>query len=528
VSTARTLPVWRGFDGFTRRHFAAPVPGPVDVLVVGAGIAGLVTALVLLREGRRVLVVDRQGLGAGETLRTTAHLASALDDRFHHLAKVHGADGARLAAASHAAAIDWIEDFLGGDSAACGFRRIPGYLFAHDGDPGELRRELDAATDAGLHARLLEDGLPELPGLGPVLAFEHQARVDIDALLARLADAVLALDGRFALGDVVAVKGGATPTATLRTGETLHAGAIVLASNVPFHERVPVHTKQAPYRTYVVAGEVGSARIPDALIWDNLEAYHYVRLVEDRERPGTQLVMVGGEDHKTGQDQDPTAFVRLQAWTRERFPGVGEFRHGWSGQVLEPADGLGFIGRDPGGEDNVYVITGDSGNGITHGTLGGMLVADLVQGRGNPWAALYDPQRKVRDSSEWLHENANVGAQYADWVRPGEIADASGLAPGQGAVVRRGIHRIAVYRNGEGELRAFSARCTHMGCAVRWSPQEKSWDCPCHGSRFDVQTGAVLNGPAHAPLTPVPLDEVPGADGAGARDGHEPAPQRPS
>jgi glycine/D-amino acid oxidase-like deaminating enzyme/nitrite reductase/ring-hydroxylating ferredoxin subunit len=524
VSTARTLPVWRALDAYAG-HFLPPSPHRVDVLVVGAGIAGLVTAVSLLREGRRVVVVDRQGLGAGETLRTTAHLASALDDRFHHLARLHGRDGARLAAASHAAAIDWIEAFLGADARASGFRRIPGYLFAHDGDPAELQRELEAATGAGLDVRYLEQGLPALQALGPVLEFDHQARVDIDALLARLMDAALGLGGRFVLGEVAALEGGAAPVATLRGGEAIHASAIVLASNVPFHERVPIHTKQAPYRTYVVAGEVGSAAIPDALIWDNLEDYHYVRLVEDRERPGTQLVMVGGEDHKTGQDQDPTAFVRLQAWTRARFPGVGEFRYGWSGQVLEPSDGLAFIGPDPGGEDNVYVITGDSGNGITHGTLGGLLVTDLVQGRGNPWAELYDPRRRARDAGEWLHENANVGAQYGDWLRGGEVADASELAPGQGAILRRGIHRIAVYRNGNGDLRAFSARCTHMGCAVRWSPQEKSWDCPCHGSRFDVQTGAVLNGPAHEPLAPVALDEVPGADAGAERQGSVPAPR---
>lgn len=503
MGSAHTHPVWEPFPE-TGEHLDHP-PGDVapDVLVVGAGVAGAVTALRLAQDGRNVVVIDREGPGAGETLRTTAHLASALDDRFYHLARWHGADGARLAAQSHAAAIDWIEAFVDGREGGCGFRRVPGYLFPYDGDDRRIRRELDAARAAGLEVEYLEDGVPGVPAMRPALRFAHQARIDMDAYLRALVEAAQGLGVRFFRAEATQVEGGARPVARLKDGGKVSAGAIVIATNVPFHERVAVHTKQAAYRTYVVAGRIPADSVPDALLWDDGDPYHYVRLLPGRGGDGDALLIVGGEDHKTGQDEDPTTYVRLQAWTRDVFPAVTEFVYDWSGQIIEPNDGLAFIGRDPGGEDNVYVVTGDSGNGITHGTLAGLLLADLVADRANPWAALYDPKRKMfRGIGEWLRENANVAAQYADWIGGGDIRSLHELAPGEGAVLRHGLHRVAVYRTGEGALCAHDARCTHLGCAVRWSATEKSWNCPCHGSRFDAHTGAVLNGPAVRPLAP--------------------------
>src|SRR5690606_803741 len=171
------------------------------------------------------------------------------------------------------------------------------------------------------------------------------------------------------------------------------------------------------------------------------------------------------------------------------------------------ADGLAFIGADP-HHDNVWLITGDSGNGMTHGTPGGLLVADLVQGRDNPWSALYDPGRQpVRAGGEWVRGNAHAVRRRRARVRPAHVSKVEEIAPGTGAVLRRGLHRVAVYRAGDGSLHAHSARCTHMGCVVRWSGEEKSWDCPCHGSRFEARTGVVLNGPANAPLEPYALED---------------------
>ncbi|HEY0504798.1 MAG TPA: FAD-dependent oxidoreductase [Lysobacter sp.] len=503
MSTGKTLPLWDSLSAFNDANFVAALPpADADVVVVGAGVAGLSIALCCAQEGRGVLVIDRQGAGEGESLRTTAHLASALDDRFHKLAQWHGHDGARGAAESHAGAIDWIEDLCSATPDGCGFKRVPAYLFAHDGDVKPLRREFDAAAEAGLDVAWIDNGIPGLPRLGPALRYGHQARVDMGRYLRALAEACRQHGVRFARGNATQAQGGARPTLVV-DDRTLHANVLAIASNVPFHERVAVHTKQAAYRTYVIAGPYEGTAVPDALLWDDGDPYHYVRLAESGD--GTRMLVVGGEDHKTGQDHDAARYVHLQEWARRHLPGASQFTHAWSGQVLEPADGLAFIGADPGGEENVYVVTGDSGNGVTHGTLGGLIIADLVVGRPNRWAALYDPQRmQLRAPGGWLAENANVALQYRDWLEGGDIGDADALSPGQGAVVRHGIHRVAVYRSGDGAMHAHSARCPHLGCAVRWNAQEKSWDCPCHGSRFEAATGAVLNGPASAPLSPWP------------------------
>jgi Rieske Fe-S protein len=213
------------------------------------------------------------------------------------------------------------------------------------------------------------------------------------------------------------------------------------------------------------------------------------------------VLIVGGEDHKTGQADDADErFSRLEAWTRERFPQVQAFEFRWSGQVMEPVDSLALIGRNPLDSDNVYIATGDSGNGMTHGTIAGMLITDLIAGRANPWADLYDPSRKSLGAiSEFARENLNVAAQYADVVTPGDVEDTGQIAPGKGAIVRRGLKKVAVYRDPDGALHERSAVCTHLGCIVRWNSLEKTWDCPCHGSRFQTD-GHVVNGPANSRL----------------------------
>jgi Rieske Fe-S protein len=209
------------------------------------------------------------------------------------------------------------------------------------------------------------------------------------------------------------------------------------------------------------------------------------------------LLLVGGEDHKTGQaDNAEQRWAGLEAWTRKRFPMAGATEYRWSGQVMEPIDGLGFIGRNPLDKPNVYIATGDSGNGITHGTIAGILLTDLIVGRENEWATLYEPTRKtLRAAARFAKENLNVAAQYAELMTGGEVESVEQIARGSGAVIRRGLRKIAVYRDEQGNLQERSAICSHLGCVVRWNATEKSWDCPCHGSRFD-RSGIVLNGPA--------------------------------
>ncbi|HEX8130933.1 MAG TPA: FAD-dependent oxidoreductase [Pyrinomonadaceae bacterium] len=478
-----------------------------DVVIVGAGIAGLTTAYLLTKEGKRVVVLDDGRIAGGETCRTTAHLVNALDDRYYELERLHGERGARLAAESHTAAIDKIETIIGEEGIECDFTRLDGYLFVPPGDdPAQLGDELRAAHRAGL---VEVEHVPRAPvesfDTGPALRFPRQAQFHILKYLRGLAEAIKRGGGRIYTGThATKIEGGDEARVETKGGATVKASAVVVATNSPVNDLVAIHTKQAPYRTFVVGGRVARGSVPQLLLWDTPDPYHYLRLqrVEGEEGGegaggGYDVLIVGGEDHKTGQADDAEErFRRLEEWTRERFPQVEAFEFRWSGQVMEPVDGLAFIGRNPLDSDNVFIATGDSGNGMTHGTIAGMLLTDLISGRENKWAELYDPSRKtlgaIRDFAE---ENLNVAAQYTDLVTPGEVSDASEIKAGDGAIIRRGLTKVACYRDESGALHERSAICAHLGCVVRWNSTEKTWDCPCHGSRYQVD-GHVVNGPA--------------------------------
>jgi Rieske Fe-S protein len=293
----------------------------------------------------------------------------------------------------------------------------------------------------------------------------------------------------------LAVEDGEPARVLIDAGREIRAQHVIVATNTPFVDRVVMHTKQAALRTYVGGFEIPRGGFPPVLLWDMEDPYHYVRVV--RNVGDGEILIVGGEDHKTGQDDDPDPrFSRLIEWSRNHFPGLGNVKYRWSGQVMEPVDGLAYLGRNP-GDDNVYVITGDSGHGMTHGTLGGLIVSDLIAGRENPWAALYDPARKtLRAAGTFIDENTNVvGHLVKDWMVRGDTKERNAIAPGTGAIVRDGLKLLAVYRDDHGRFHERSAACTHLGCVVQWNDVERSWDCPCHGSRFGPD-GTVLNGPA--------------------------------
>jgi glycine/D-amino acid oxidase-like deaminating enzyme/nitrite reductase/ring-hydroxylating ferredoxin subunit len=491
----------------TPRLVREPLPGDTtaDVCVVGAGIAGLSVAYELSRAGQSVIVVEDGEVGGGATLLTTAHLASGLDDRYHRLEYLHGERGAELAAASHAAAIDRIERILADERIACDFARVPGFLVLGEGCRDELDEEFDAARRAGLEVRLHDRFAPNGHDFGRALEFTQQGQFHPGKYLAGLLAAVERRGGRVHCGTHAdAIEGGAN--ATVRTARgTISCGAVVVATNTPVNDRLVMHTKQAPYRTYVVAGHVPTESIEPLLLWDTEDPYHYVRT-----QPGDahDWLIVGGEDHKVGQDDEAQArFDALLAWAKARFPKLTHATVRWSGQILEPHDALAFIGRNPMDDDNVYVATGDSGNGMTHGTIAGMLIRDLVLGQANPWSELYDPARKsLRAAKDFLRENLNFAAQYRDFVTPGDVDEIAAIARNDGAIVRRGLRKIAVYRDSQGGLHAHSAVCPHLGCAVRWNDVERTFDCPCHGSRFAAADGHVINGPANAGLAPLELD----------------------
>ncbi len=467
-----------------------------DVCVVGAGIAGLTTAYLLTREGRSVIVLDDGPIGGGETGRTTAHLTNALDDRYFELERLHGEEGARRAARSHTAAIQRIAEIIEAERIDCGFEYLDGYLFVQEGhDPEEIPRELLAAHRAGLTDVEQLDQTPHLLDSGPCLRFPRQAQFHILQYLNGVARAIESRNGQIFSGTHAnSFEDGSPARVGTRSGHTVTAQAIVVATNTPVNDRVTIHTKQAAYRSYVIGLPLRGQAVQRALYWDTGNPYHYIRLGSGADTE--DVLIVGGEDHKTGQADDTEArFSRLEAWTRKRFRDVGEVRFAWSGQVMEPVDGLAFIGRNP-GEQNVYIATGDSGNGMTHGTIAGILLTDLISGRNNDWATLYDPARvTLRASGAFAKENLNVAAQYAALATPGEVSTAAEIPMGCGAVIREGFKKVAVFRGVDGLVRRFSATCPHLGCIVEWNDTEKSWDCPCHGSRF-ASTGEVLNGPA--------------------------------
>lgn len=472
-----------------------------QVCVVGAGIAGLTTAYLLAREGTQVTVLDSGDVGGGETGRTTAHLASALDDRFTKLEKLHGVEGARLAAESHAAAIDEIGRIVRTEGIECGFTRLDGYLFVPPGGSTDiLEQEYAAAKRAGLSCDLMTRAPMNEFDTGHALCFYNQGQFHPGRYIAGLAHAIQRLGGTIHTGTrVVEVKDGNPVRVVTAQGPVVTARAAVAATNTPVIDRFQIHTKQAPYRTYAVAAPIPAGDVTPALYWDTADPYHYVRLEQVDEQT---MLIVGGEDHKTGQDTENRDHFRcLETWARERWPSMGRATVLWSGQVLEPVDSLAYIGRNP-GERNVYIATGDSGHGMTHGTIAGMLLRDLILGRGNPWAALYDPGRKrLAAAAEYLKENVNVAAQYLDWLKGSPVASPEELRPNSAAVFTKGTHKIAAYRDSGGALHQVSAVCTHLGCLVAWNEVENTWDCPCHGSRFDID-GTVLNGPAVTGLKP--------------------------
>lgn len=475
-----------------------------DVCIVGAGIAGMTTAYLLACDGRSVAVLDDGPVGGGMTRRTTAHLSNAIDDRYVTIERLHGREGARLAAESHAAAIDTIEAIGNDERIDCDFERLDGYLVAaREAHADLLERELAAAKRAGVAGVTAEPRAPSglFPG-GRCLKFPRQGQLHAGKYLAGLASALERRGGRIFCGTHVAqIEGGPAARVETTLGRTVSVGAIVVATNTPINDRVTIHTKQAPYTTYVVAARVPRGSVTRALYWDTADPYHYVRLHD----AGTdELLIVGGEDHKTGQANDGLErFERLEQWTRERFPTAGAIKLRWSGQVMEPADGVAFIGRNPGDADNVYIATGDSGMGMTHGTIAGLLLRELIAGRSSPWATLYEPARKMlRAPLEYAKENLNVAVQYVDdYLSGGDVASAEELAPGEGGIVRRGLAKIAAYRDDDGVLHECSAVCPHLGCIVAFDKVEKTWDCPCHGSRFD-RFGRVIVGPANRDLAP--------------------------
>lgn len=477
-----------------------------DVVIVGGGLGGVSVAYCLTKAGKKVVLVEDGFIASGETGRTTAHLVSALDDRFADLESIYGEDDTRLVADSHKAAIDFIENTIQREKINCQFERLDGYLFLHPSDkPESIRKEFEAALRAGMKVSQTEI----VPGLqnysGPCLKFSDQAQFHPILYVRGLCDAIVKNGGRIYTethAQEINHKG-----ITTSEGFTVTADHVVVATNTPVNNMVAMHLKQVAHRTYVIAGLVKRYSLPKALWWDSGDfnedsahpPYHYIRVTPYNDE--FDLLISGGGDHPTGDIYngdipEENRYQKIEAWSRKHFP-LEEVLYRWSGQVLEPVDSLGFIGRNPWDKDNVYIITGDSGTGMTHCTIGGMLISDLILGNKNPWEEIYSPSRITPKTGDVFFKELLRGVMGLLKGSPEDekVKDLAEIRSGEAKVVNVAGHKCGAYRDEKGEFHIVSAICTHLRATLNWNADEKSWDCPWHGSRFTCD-GQVINGPA--------------------------------
>ncbi len=506
---AGTLPYWTdsaSISTFPRLNRAIDV----DVVVVGGGITGLTTAYLLATSGRSVAVLERDRCAEVDTGHTTAHLTMVTDRRLKELEHAFGRTHAQAVWDAGLAAIAQVEAIVREHDVDCAFEWVDGYLHAPYGKASgegtnEFQDEANLAIALGFDASFVDD-VPFAGG--PGIRFENQARFHPRKYLAGLATAARAK------GVLIFEQSGVEeftddPLEVKANGHSVRARDIVIATHNPLVGVVGMvgatlfQTKLALYTSYVVAGRVPRDTVPDALFWDTADPYHYLRLDRHRDH---DLVVFGGEDHKTGQASDSHArYERLEHAIAARIPTI-DFTHRWSGQVIETPDGLPYIGQMT---DHQYAATGFGGNGMTFGTLAAIMIADAISGRRNPWSELFDPGRAAirRGLWEYLKENAD----YPYYMVRDRFAGAEGRSQrsvkrGQGKVIEHHGAKVAAYRAPDGALTLRSAICTHMACIVRWNDAERTWDCPCHGSRFRSD-GGVISGPAEKPLAEISQDE---------------------
>ena len=479
-----------------------------DTVIIGSGMAGLSAAYELAQVGRKIVVVDRGPICGGMTARTTAHLGSICDDGLSDLIDRRGKDMARLFWQSQDAAIDRIEEIVRLHNIDCDFRRLDGLLFpAIDMDGDKARKQLDQEFEAAGEVGAAVERVTgvALRGLEttPALRYPDQGTFHPLKYLRALASIVIEKDGLIlANSPVVKIEESEDGVrVTTESGATVTADHAIVATNSPINNRVELHSKMAPYRTYAMAFALPANTLPDALYWDLADPYHYVRL--SRGADGRHMLIVGGEDHKSGEADDGSVrFAALEKWARALVSSLGEEVHRWSGQVMNTVDYCGFIGLNP-GDTRILVATGDSGQGITHGALAGILLKELIVDGSSRWEEAYRPSRKpARAIATYVSENVTALKNFAEYVLPGGVENVEDLQPGQGGLLSDGLRRLAVCRDMDGTLHVRSAVCTHLGCHVNWNGTEQCWDCPCHGSQF-APDGSVLNGPALSPLAEV-------------------------
>jgi glycine/D-amino acid oxidase-like deaminating enzyme/nitrite reductase/ring-hydroxylating ferredoxin subunit len=456
----------------------------VDVAVLGAGIVGLTTALLLERQGARVAVLEARRVGAGASGYNTAKLSSLHGLTYSKLAGSLGAEAARTYGAANEAGIARVFELAEGLGIDCDLRRKPNYTYTESrSDLDQVRDEAELARELGLPASFVED--LDLPfHVEGAVRFDDQAEFHPVRYLDGIA---AALEGPLHEGTMAThVQGGRVRTAV---GATVTAEHVVVATHLPFLDRGLYFARCHPERSYVVAGRTDHP--PAGMCLSTEQPAHSIRA-------HGEWLLVGGESHKTGQADSAERYARLEAWARERFGIEPELR--WATQDHMPADGVPYIGRHDPLSSRLWVATGFRKWGLAMGTAAAELLAAQIAGREHAWAELFNPQRlrPKAGAASFVKENANVALRFVGdrVVKRGSVDQ---IAPGEGRIVGAGPGQRAAYRDDDGTLHELSARCTHLGCIVNWNSAERTWDCPCHGSRF-AATGQVIEGPAVRPL----------------------------
>jgi glycine/D-amino acid oxidase-like deaminating enzyme/nitrite reductase/ring-hydroxylating ferredoxin subunit len=468
----------------------------VDVAVVGAGITGITAAVLLKRAGKTVALLDSKRIAHGSSGYTTAKVTSGHGASYSKIRKAFGEDGAQTYAQANEAALERIAQFAAEDAIDCDFERRLNYVYAEsDEEVEQLRQEAEVERKAGLAVTLVDE--TPLPfSVAAALRLENQAQFHPRKYLLALAESIPG-DGShvFEHTRVHGVKHGEPCEVTTERG-TLRAADVVLATHLPILDSGLFFTKAYPHRSYAVAAPIGQAPDPEGMYINSGTPTRSVRTLRDGDRV---FIQVGGNGHKTGEEEDtPSRYDQLEQFLRQHWPDAGEIKYRWSTQDYMAHDYVPYVGRLRRGSEHLYAATGYSKWGMTNGTAAAMIVSDRILGRENPWAELYDSKRLVRRSglASFLKENVSASVHFfGDRLARADRAAVDELKPGEGALVRIRGRKTAVYRDEGGALHGLSPVCRHLYCLVDWNPAERSWDCPCHGSRYAAD-GRAIQGPA--------------------------------
>jgi glycine/D-amino acid oxidase-like deaminating enzyme/nitrite reductase/ring-hydroxylating ferredoxin subunit len=497
-----TTPYWLA-SAETKKFPALDRAVTVDVLVIGGGITGITTAYLLRRNGASVALAERARIARVDTGHTTAHLTAVTDIPLHQLVKDFGRDNAQAVWDAGAAAIEQIEEIIAREKIDGEFTRVPAYTHVPiDGEGTEktedLREDARLANEFGFDATL-ENRIPLMDRPGVRIA--NQGKFHPIKYLAALAEKIPG-ENSYVWEDSKATEFDPEKRRAKINGHWVNYGALVLATHNPLTgesglmSSMMFQTKLALYTTYAIGARIPRDSMPIASFWDTNDPYLYLRI--DR-RATDDYAILGGEDHKTGQIVDTAkCFAKLEHSLGKLAPDA-QVDHHWSGQVIETNDGLPFIGESDPGQ---FIATGFSGNGMTFGTLSAMMANDWVAQKKNPWTDLFSPSRKKLKGGTWDYVKENLDYPYYMVKSRLTFTEGDSLATvgrNEGKILKLKGEKMAVYRDADGNVTKRSAVCTHMGCIVRWNPAEKTWDCPCHGSRFKTD-GAVISGPAETPL----------------------------